>query len=44
MTLEPGAIVQLSSVDTFWIVDECAVDAFVTIAELRPAWGCLEGS
>ena len=38
MALEPGAIVELSSAPGSWMVDKCTVEAFVTIAELRPSW------
>jgi hypothetical protein len=36
MALEPGKLVDVPADPLSWVVDSCTVDAFVTVAELRP--------
>lgn len=39
MALEPGTLIAVPADPLSWMVDSCTVDAFVTIAELRPSRG-----
>jgi len=36
--LQPGSVVALPLAPVNWIVEQCRVDGFVVVAELRPSW------
>ena len=36
--LEPGSIIEPGVSPSSWVVDQCTVDGFVAVVELRPAW------
>ena len=38
MGLEPGTRVDLDLLPRGWSVEQCTIDGFVTVAELRPTW------
>ena len=38
LALKPGSAVTMTQSPASWIVEQCRIEGFVTVAELRPAW------